>query len=289
MKRISFMLLSVAVFNSCTTTPPIVEPKPILSTELPQHVFVEEKDEEIENQDEQKVIEESIKNPDTTALYTQGLNFLNQKKFIQAYQRFRQSSEFGHIEAQFELAQLYHQGKGVPLDQIKAHYWYHKAAKQGHVKASLATQIKKEPTIIRKSEPTIVKKSEPEKSDCADLQFEQAHSYYEGKGVPKDREKAAIWYHKAASQGHIKAQFTLAGLYHFGIGVPQNITQAIEWYQKAAEQNYANAQLSLGMIYFNKLYRPRDLAKSKKWLSQAAEQGNENAKTILKQVNMMLQ
>ena len=48
--------------------------------------------------------------------------------------------------------------------------------------------------------------------------------------------QAALWFPKAAEQGHVGAQCNLGVLYDEGQGVPQNHTQAAAWYRKAAEQ-----------------------------------------------------
>ena len=217
-------------------------------------------------------------------LYQQGLFFLRQKAFIPAYQRFRQAAEHGHATAQFEVAQLYHEGKGVPRDKTKATYWYRKAAEQGYVKPRPVKKVKiktvKIVEDVRTVNHTIV--------EDAEVQFQRARAYSEGKEVPRDTTQAALWYQKAAEQGHIEAQFRLGGLYHFGIGVPQDVEQAKLWYRNAAVQGYADAQLSLGMMYFNELHIPRDLPQAKQWLLLAAEQENEDAIAILNQVNMML-
>ncbi|KAF9092924.1 hypothetical protein BGX29_007236 [Mortierella sp. GBA35] len=47
----------------------------------------------------------------------------------------------GHAMAQNNLGALYHQGRGVPLDQAKAIDWYLKAANQGSAQARDISQI----------------------------------------------------------------------------------------------------------------------------------------------------
>ena len=47
------------------------------------------------------------------------------------------SSRAGHVEAQYNLGNAYHNGKGVEKFYEKAVYWYTKAAEQGHVEAQL--------------------------------------------------------------------------------------------------------------------------------------------------------
>ena len=70
-------------------------------------------------------------------------------------------------------------------------------------------------------------------------------AYYDGNGVPKDLEKAAYWFTKAAEQGNAPAQCNLGFCYSKGEGVPQDKNKAIYWYTKAAEQGHAGAQQNL--------------------------------------------
>ena len=52
-----------------------------------------------------------------------------------------------------------------------------------------------------------------------------------------------------AEAGDPLAQFNVGTLYDEGRGVPRNLDKAVEWWTKAAEQGYARAQHNLGLIY----------------------------------------
>lgn len=54
-----------------------------------------------------------------------------------------------------------------------------------------------------------------------------------------------------ADQGNRDAQFNLGKAYHIGLGVPKDYEKALLWYRKAADQGEANAQTNLGMMYAN--------------------------------------
>ena len=69
------------------------------------------------------------------------------------------------------LANLYHNGYGVSVDNEQAAIWYQKAAKQGY----------------------------------ADAQYNLAHMYYSGLGIEQNIDIARKWMQKAVDQGHIKA------------------------------------------------------------------------------------
>ena len=116
-------------------------------------------------------------------------------------------AEQGDIEAQYNLAEMYTQGKGVPQDYKQALTWYEKAAEQGDARAQ---------AIL-------------------------GSTYRVGRGVPQDDKQAFYWTKKAAEQGDANAQFFLAGYYYKGKGVLQDYTKAYAWFNLAASQGVYNA------------------------------------------------
>ena len=149
---------------------------------------------------------------------------ITQRKLVQDAKAWRARAERGDAKAQYELARLYYQGKGVPQDHKAAADWYRKSADQGNAKA----------------------------------QYGVGFMYYDGKGVPQDYKAAADWYRKAADQGNPKAQYGLAFMYYEGQGVPQDHAQALDWCRKAAEQGYAEAEYALGYSYYEGKDFPQD-------------------------------
>ena len=105
---------------------------------------------------------------------------------------FRKAADHGYATAQFNLAYLYGEGRGVPQDRGQALAWYRKAADQGHTGA----------------------------------QTNLGAAYEAGHGVEQDFAQAADWYRKAADHGNAVAQYNLGKLYGSGRGVPQDYRQA---------------------------------------------------------------
>ena len=64
-------------------------------------------------------------------------------------------------------------------------------------------------------------------------------------GVARNEEQAAIWYRRAADQGHGKAQFALGQAYEEGRGVKQDREAALHWYRRAADQGIPEAKEKL--------------------------------------------
>ncbi|STO59002.1 Putative TPR repeat protein [Canicola haemoglobinophilus] len=59
----------------------------------------------------------------------------------------------------------------------------------------------------------------------ANIQYNLALMYEEGKGVKQDYIEAVKWYEKSAELGDAQSQFSLAIMYYKGLGVKQNYHQ----------------------------------------------------------------
>ncbi|RLN72126.1 hypothetical protein BBJ28_00015987 [Nothophytophthora sp. Chile5] len=94
---------------------------------------------------------------------------------------------------------------------------------------------------------------EPASPSCDELCLE-AHQHFFGHGVAKDLGRAlelytrqgAVWYAKAAEQGHTQAEASLGRLYLVGTQMEQDIAKAIHFLQRAAAKA-ADAGSSVAM------------------------------------------
>jgi len=75
----------------------------------------------------------------------------------------------------------------------------------------------------------------------AEAQYMVATMYEKGEGVEKDPKEAAMWYEKAADQGHPYSMYRLADMYEKGEGIAKDDAKAAEWFKKAAESGAAQA------------------------------------------------
>jgi hypothetical protein len=73
-----------------------------------------------------------------------------------------------------------------------------------------------------------------------DAQKELGNAYYYGKGVEVNQASAALWWHKAATQGNATAQFNL-GVFFLEDSKNQNLTQAVMWLEKAVANGDTDA------------------------------------------------
>ena len=90
-------------------------------------------------------------------------------------------------------------------------------------------------------------------------------------------QQAAIWYQRAADQGHAQAQRNYADMLMAGKGVDANPQKAIEYYQLAALAGAPEAQFVMGEMRRNGHFIPQDDDSALSWYKKAKQQGYEPA------------
>lgn len=64
--------------------------------------------------------------------YEAGFIAAESGNFSKAVQEYEGSAQKGDANAQFNLGLMYHGGLGVPMNEVEAVRWYHKAAENGN-------------------------------------------------------------------------------------------------------------------------------------------------------------
>jgi len=109
----------------------------------------------------------------------------------------------------------------------------------------------------------------------AEGQYQLGKHFDYGWGIQRDGIKAAVWYEKAANQGHVEAQHALgllntpAGNYAFA-----NLEVSVRWFRAAAEQGHPSSQHFLGKAYEEGKGVPRNYEEAALWYQRAAAQGD---------------
>jgi TPR repeat protein len=106
-------------------------------------------------------------------------------------------------------------------------------------------------------------------------------AYGTGIGAPKDSEKSAYWYARAASAGLAISQANLAFMYLNGEGVPKDPELAFAWAEKSAAQGHFRGQLFLGYAYGTGTGVKQDGLAAELCYLAAAKQGNLEAQQTL--------
>jgi localization factor PodJL len=155
----------------------------------------------------------------------------------------RQAAASGNAQAQYEVAAIFGEGRGVPTDAVEALKWYERSAAQGFVPA----------------------------------QYRLGNLYEMGTGVEKSFEQAKLWYQRAADGGHRMAMHNLAALYAGGQLGGQQFELAAEWFERAANRGMVDSQFNLGMLYARGLGVEQNFEQSYKYFSLAAQSGDKDA------------
>ena len=175
--------------------------------------------------------------------YQKGKEFFTNEQYAEALKWYKKAADLENPEAQYDIGELYWNGKGVKQDYAEAVKWYKKAAELGNATA----------------------------------QNDIGWCYQKGYGVKQDYAEALKWYRKAAEKGNITAPNNIGWLYQNGYGVKQDYAEAVKWYKKAAELGNATAQYNIGNLYWNGRGVKQDYAEAVKWYKKAAELGNATA------------
>ena len=151
-------------------------------------------------------------NGDIQAQYMIGrIYFHHLQNYSEAAKWYTKAAEKGHAAAQYGLANMYRNGRGVPQDTDVGMKWHLKAAEGGDAAA----------------------------------QNHLGFMYYYGRGVPQIYAEAVKWHRRAAEQGHAISQYNLGNLIRSGKGVQQDYVEAYKWYNLAAAQGNDLARLDL--------------------------------------------
>ena len=101
------------------------------------------------------------------------------------------------------------------------------------------------------------------------------YEYFLGERVPMDREKALVYYAKAAELGSDVAMGNICNMYLYGYGVEKDPAAAFQWCQNAAKLGNPNAMVMIAEIVFDRQGLLRD--KTEEFRSRLAFQFYEMA------------
>jgi TPR repeat protein len=241
---------------------------PTLSTMFPLHVFEGVVD----------YVETNRGKPE--AQYTLGLKYKEGQGVAQNDERaaklLHKAAEQGYVEAQYKLGLMYSKGDGVERKYWEATKWYSEAAEQGHAEAQYEMGRYYEEGG---------KDGQGEVKPRLKFEIPPELYPYTYRRIQGYKEEAKEWYHKAAEQGHLQAQYKLGEVYYQEGQIRRSyeiFEEAAKWYRKAAERGHADAQYKLGKMHHH--YQQgveQNFEEATTWFLKAAEQGHEGADSEL--------
>lgn len=224
---------------------------------------------------------------------------------------YEQLAKQGCAEAQYQLANCYHEGRGVAKDNDICIGWLRQAAAAGHEAATLflggvllhseeAAEVAEGERICRRyaeqGEVTactnlgnhyyyLNRDAEAAKlfrraaeENFAPALYQLGQCYFHGYGVEQNRAAAYRFFLKAAEQGHIPACYWTALCCHWGEGTAENAAECARWLRPAVEARFVLALQLQGAILMD---NAETQEQGVHFLSMAAEQGEANSMFLL--------
>jgi localization factor PodJL len=155
----------------------------------------------------------------------------------------RAAAARGDPAAQYEIAQRYADGRGVPQNLTEAANWFERAAGQG----------------------------------LAPAQFRLGGLHEKGLGVRKNVELARRYYSAAGAAGNAKALHNLAVLHAEGVDGKPDYPTAARWFRKAAEYGITDSQYNLAVLYARGIGVEQNMSEAYRWFALAARDGDAEA------------
>jgi TPR repeat protein len=198
----------------------------------------------------------------------------------------REAAAGGHLQAQEDLARLYHHrgqdaaawGYGaLALEQYRAR------ADQGDVGAmrKLASAYQEEVLTAADSEAHWQWVERAAEAGDAVSQAALARAYLEGRDRPVDGPRGRRWAKLAIEQDYAPAKAYLGRALLEGEVLPGDPRRAEILLQEAAAAGHSAAQTDLGRAYLTGSALPRDPTAGLRWLEVAISQGSSSAMTVL--------
>lgn len=182
--------------------------------------------------------------------FDDGYKYYKDGDYQKAYEVFYTLASNGDVKAQYNIATMTLQGKGVKADRKKAFEWYKKASIGGHG-----------PSMY-----SIAKIYEQDARTNPELILDMR-----------------AWYEKAMVKDVRQAYTNMGFFYYTGYGkaIPKNVDLAIELWTKAASMGDASAMLNLGVLYGWKKDVQNDKLKAHSYLTKAIKGGQGMAGVYL--------
>lgn len=175
-------------------------------------------------------------------LHEEGKRALEEKDYDSAYKFFKQSVDFGNIDAIYELSECYYWGRGIDINYDKA------------------------VSLIRLG-------IDKENNNCL---FLMGRAFDGGNGVDKDIDKAKTYYRRAideCSDNKVigKAQCNLANILWDESPLSEDKSEIVLLYESSMNNGSAKAMENLGNYYYDGYNIKSDYEKAYYYLRQAAQ------------------
>ena len=190
----------------------------------------------------------------------------------------------GHPKAQALAALFFHEGDLLEQDRNKALELIKLSAAQKEPRGQLllakwliADCTETCPNIDR----ALVLLRMASDAGLHDATEEIGRIYYDGVGMPQNREAALPYIKTAAEAGKTDAQRVLGTMLHNGEHAPKSHELALEWLTKAARQGDPNAMAKVGVMHLLGRGTEQNITKGLLWTWFGARKGEREAQYLI--------
>jgi TPR repeat protein len=182
----------------------------------------------------------------------------------------------GDPRGQYVLGRVYCTGYVLPLDYHRCAAWCDKASAQGYAPAMIvvAGLLRRGWGVPKNEDKASMYYYAASKKGLAVAQYFLGRRFRMNTGtLTADPKGAMTFLRQAAVQGYTPAQFELADMYDRGEAGPADHKAAFGWYLKAAELGDGDAEAAVGDMYDEGRGVGADPAAALLWIRRSADKG----------------
>ncbi|MBV1934855.1 MAG: sel1 repeat family protein [Parvibaculaceae bacterium] len=191
---------------------------------------------------------------DASSEFSQAKKAYNEKRYGEAFALFQKAANADHPAAQLWLGTMYRAGNGVKQSLPMAIEWTEKAGENGDTQAQmgLAAYYSQGPENERNGKKVFYWLTKAVQAYHPEALFRVGQAYARDEKAPANiRGKGADMIITSARMGFAQAQFGAAELFAVGAGVPRDLERAMMWFH-IAEKNGLKESVQARDFYLQK-------------------------------------
>ena len=217
---------------------------------------------------------------------------LSNGDYVTAARYWALAASQGHAESEWQLAQLYDEGRGVVQDKAKAHAMFEIAANQHDNRNAQYLLGRRyvadgDYSTAHRYLFRAVNGHEGQKwgtgmaDEEADAHCLMGYCYLKDEGMGKNCREAVSCFQRAADHEHAEAQYELGSCLLTGKGIPLDYAKGFHYCKLAADQGIRDAAWRVGECYTFGRGVTEDNSAATRFLKQAADGGHREAAMLL--------
>lgn len=203
----------------------------------------------------------------------------NNEERLEALKWYEKSAEHRNVNAMYQIAIIYRDGKGPKPDNLKFIEWLKRAAENGHVISQVTLgNMYRDGNKVESNESEAFKWYEmAAKNNNIDAIYQVATMYREGKGVEENRKESDHWLRLYSEYDLLRQINILADSFsHCKNGV-YDPEIGIKWYSVNAEHNNAESKYQIGIMLTDSEDADNNTMNALDLFNSAAKSGHINS------------